>query len=273
LLGDTRPVDRVVTHYLLERELSDRIRRASREDRASLYSGVYTELFASLPDHPQHSRRSAGSDRPSSQLHLLAPELRSASVFLEIGCGDASLAFAAAARVGTVYGVDVTDALIDYSRAPSNFQFVPTGGVEIPLPGATADLAFSDQVLEHLHPDDAANQIREVYRILKTGGRYVCITPSRVTGPHDVSCYFDYEATCLHLREYDYASLRAVFRAAGFRKFACIAWVRGCRFRLPYALIRALEFSCLSLPNGSRAALTRARPASAIFGLNLIATK
>ena len=42
----------MIAHYRLERELSDRLRRASREARSRVYAEVYGELFASLPDHP-----------------------------------------------------------------------------------------------------------------------------------------------------------------------------------------------------------------------------
>jgi hypothetical protein len=30
----------------------------------------------------------------------------------------------------------------------------------------------------------------EINRILKPGGQYLCATPSRVTGPHDISVFF-----------------------------------------------------------------------------------
>jgi hypothetical protein len=109
--------------------------------------------------------------------------------------------------------------------------------------------------------------------VLRTGGRYLCITPSRVTGPHDVSCYFDYESTGLHLREYDYATLRAMFRDAGFRAISCTTWIWGRQLWLPYSLLRAVEALLLSLPPHWRARLTRPGSVQALLGLNLIATK
>ena len=272
-LGDDRPADRVLAHYVLERGLSDRLRSASREDRSLVYTEVYRELFASLPDHPQRRPIQEGLARADAQLHQIARQLLQQSVFLEIGCGDAALGFAAARQVHTAYGLDVTDALIDFSKAPPNFRFLRTRGVEIPLPAEEVDFAYSNQLLEHLHPEDAADQLREVCRVLKPGGRYRCITPSRVTGPHDISCYFDYEATCFHLREYDYGALRSLFRKAGFRNFRCTAPIRGRELRLPYAAIRALERSLLLLPAHIRASLTRLGLAQAILGLSVVATK
>src|SRR4051794_11318244 len=109
-LRDDRSIDRVLAHYLLERKLSDRLRRSSGEARHSVYTDVYKELFALLPDHPQRMipQRAA---RVDSELCRITRRLPPESVFLEIGCGDAALAFGAAGRVRKAYGLDVTDSL------------------------------------------------------------------------------------------------------------------------------------------------------------------
>jgi len=271
---DTRSPERLIAHYLLERQLADRLRCAPRDARGAVYGAVYTELAASLPDHPQNSpARSSAVDRVDGQLRQVASHLRNDSAFLEIGCGNAALAFAVAGRTSTAYAVDVTDAWIDFAVAPSNFQFARTTGVEIPLASASIDLAYSNQLMEHLHPDDAADQLREVYRVLKPGGRYICITPSRVTGPHDISCYFDYEATCFHLKEYDHGSLRALFRRAGFAEFRCNIFTRGRQLRIPYSVLRTLERFLLALTPQTRAVLTRPSPVCRVMGLSVIGIK
>lgn len=56
--------------------------------------------------------------------------------------------------------------------------------------------------MEHLHPDDAYEQLQEIYNALIPGGIYICITPNRLSGPHDVSQYFDSIATGFHPKEY-----------------------------------------------------------------------
>jgi SAM-dependent methyltransferase len=271
--GDDRSYERLVAHYLLERKLSDRLRHAPRDERAVVYTAVYNELFASLPDHPQNRRGPDNPSRITAQLQRVATYLRPDSLFLEIGCGDAALAFATGGRVRAAYGLDVTNALIDFATAPPNFTFLQTTSVDIPLPTATIDFAYSNQLMEHLHPDDAADQLGEVYRVLKPDGRYMCITPSRVTGPHDISAYFDYEATGLHLKEYDYGTLYSAFRRAGFREFSCFAAIRGCDVRLPYAAFRAAERGLMLLPAPLRARLTCFGPAQALLGLSVVATK
>jgi hypothetical protein len=53
-------------------------------------------------------------------------------VYLEIGYRSAALPFALADVSGESIGPDVTDALADFTSAPSNFRFVKTSGAEIP---------------------------------------------------------------------------------------------------------------------------------------------
>lgn len=234
-----------------------------------MYTEVYSKLFDSVPDHPQKTRpRVDGAKQLPVILRYVTPH----SAFLEVGGGDGALAIAVSPHVQLSYCLDVTDALIP-STAPENFRFVKTPGVEIALPDASIDFAYSNQLMEHLHPDDAADQLAEIRRVLKPNGMYLCTTPSRVTGPHDVSCYFSYEAEGFHLREYDYGSLRRVFRQAGFRHAKIVLVAKGRRFRAPYWALRPLEMSVLAMPPKLRAKLTSNVIASGIFGLNMIGVK
>jgi SAM-dependent methyltransferase len=238
---ERRSPERLAAHYMLERELAERLRQAPPPERARVYSEVYSELFASLPDHPQHAaERTSQSQRVGAQVSMLLPLLGGGRRYLEIGCGDAAVTFAMASHVRQAFGLDVTDALIHHTTAPENFRFLRTDGVHIPLPAASVDLAYSNQLMEHLHPDDAEAQLREVARVLAPGGLYLCRTPNRLTGPHDISAYFDYQATGFHLREYDYRSLRRLMKASGF---ASVRFVVGGRRRLPmpYALAAVME--------------------------------
>jgi SAM-dependent methyltransferase len=115
-------------------------------------------------------------------MRLLRPLLKPGRCILEIGCGSAALPFALADVSGESIGL-VTDALIDFTPAPSHFRFVTTSGVGIPLADASIGLAHSDRLMEHLDIDDAEPQIREVYRILKPGwDRHSNFTPARWRG-------------------------------------------------------------------------------------------
>lgn len=269
---DPRSDERLRAHYALELQLANRLLKASRSDRAQVYGEVYSELFASLPDHPQNTKRQDGQDKLDLEFARIRPFLSPTAVFLEIGCGDAALALRAAPHVAESIGLDVTGALVP-KQQPRNFTFLLSDGVNIRLGAQTVALAYSNQLLEHLHPQDAADQLREVVRVLAPGGRYYCSTPSRASGPHDISCYFDYQARGFHLKEYDYGSLRRVFLEAGFRKVDALV-VHGAKsYRVPYAILRALEIVVLALPKTLRARVSRNGHLSQILGVTVLAQR
>jgi ubiquinone/menaquinone biosynthesis C-methylase UbiE len=267
---DTRPPDRLIAHYELERRLADRLRFACRDERSRLYTEVYSELFDSLPDHPQKTAAGSRTDRIAKQVRLLKHRIRRGGVYLEIGCGDALLPFALSGFAQEVLGLDVTDALVDFAAAPSNFRFLKTDGVEIPLADNSVDLAHSDQLMEHLHVEDAEAQLREIHRVLRPGGCYVCKTPSSVTGPHDISVFFDEVARGMHMREYDYGSLRALMVQAGFRSVEFPLVVAGYRLATPpYQLLRGIERTLQGLPGRLRHTYL----ARFLMGVTAVATK
>jgi ubiquinone/menaquinone biosynthesis C-methylase UbiE len=268
--GDSRTPERLVAHYKLERRLADRLRVSSQGERSSLYGEVYSNLFDSLPDHPQKTSIRAPARRVADRVRLLGPLLTPNAVYLEVGCGNAALPFALSSIAGEVLGLDVTDVLIDYASAPLNFRFVKTEGVDIPLADNSVDFAHSDQLMEHIHTEDAVPQLREISRILKPGGQYLCATPSRVTGPHDISVFFDEVATGFHMREYDYRSLRDLFLSTGFSHVCFPLVARGIRFATPpYQVLRGIELALQAAP----ARLRRSRVAEVIMGVTALATK
>jgi SAM-dependent methyltransferase len=270
---DFRSGERLKVHYVLERRLAHRLANASQSERSRVYGEVYHELFESIKDHPQNTQ-----DRVNDAIHVegelpgLRPHLRSQDVYLEIGCGDAAVSYAVASIVATSIGLDVNDSLVDMTAAPKNFRFLKSDGIRIDLPDASVDFVHSNNLMEHVHPEDAKLQLREIVRVLKVGGKFRCVTPNRVTGPHDISVYFDYEPTGFHLREYDYGSLHALLKSAGFSK---ISFAIGSRreFVIPFVILRTMELCLFSLPKSIRAKLCRQGKIVNLAGLKALATK
>jgi len=60
---------------------------------------------------------------------------------------------------------------------PANFTLIISDGCSIPAQRNSVDVAYSNQLMEHLHPDDALEQVHNVLDVLKPGGVYICITP------------------------------------------------------------------------------------------------
>lgn len=130
---------------------------------------------------------------------MIIREVGANDVFLEVGGGDCRVALAVAPHVARSVVVDVTNQLVPADHGVANFNFVKTRGVEVPLPSESVSFIYSNQLMEHLHPEDAAAQLQELYRVLKPGGRYLCRTPSKVSGPHDVSMFFGDVARGMHM--------------------------------------------------------------------------
>jgi SAM-dependent methyltransferase len=252
---ERRTPERLRAHYEIERELADRLRGASRVERATLYGLVYDELFRRVPDHPQHTRKAdlAFQRRAvASRLRLLEPHVTRESVFMEIGPGDCSLALEIAGRARRVYAVDVSAEITKGLSIPANLDLVICSGAGFTIPPGTVDVAYSNQVLEHLHPDDAIDHIRSVRSALKPGGLYVCVTPNRLSGPHDISQYFDLVATGLHLKEYTARELIDIFTREGYRNVSVLTPVGGRRFSVNPGVVRMLEPCLAGIPRSIR---------------------
>jgi predicted methyltransferase len=92
--------------------------------------------------------------------------------------------------VRRVIAIDVSDRLLNIDQAPENFSFA-FGRHEHSGASRKLRLGYSNQLMEHLHPDDASEQLANVYRALKPGGVYCCVRPNRISGLHDISVYFE----------------------------------------------------------------------------------
>jgi SAM-dependent methyltransferase len=178
------------------------------------------------------------------------------------------------ARAQSVVAVDVDDALASAKPAPLNFRYLLSDGVSLPLPDSSISLAISNQLLEHIHPDDTLPHLREVKRILGAGGRYLIMTPSSVCGPHDISRYFDDRARGMHLREFDAETICNCLRAAGFKRLVFYA-ARGGHlfFSMPYWLARHLDLAFSLVPSPLHTLLVRNKLTRTLLGLTVVAYK
>jgi ubiquinone/menaquinone biosynthesis C-methylase UbiE len=201
------------------------------------------------------------------------------TVMAEVGPGRCHLAFRLARHVEKIYGVDVARAYLS-DNAPDNFEFRLTDGIHMPFPAFSLDLVVSNQLMEHLHPDDALDQLREIHRVLKVGGAYSCVTPNRVNGPHDCSSYFDdlpcpmsggnYIAAGLHFKEYTSREMIELFRQAGFRSIWLYIGARGRYLRVPKWVPASVEAVVQGFPADWR---KRSKLLSVIISNRVIAVK
>jgi SAM-dependent methyltransferase len=263
-------------HYRVERQLADRLRHATREERSSLYATLYDELFRRLPAHPQLASKQDPSARAAdvaSQMAVLRRFLTPRTTLLEIGAGDCALSIAAAPHVRKAIALDVSASITGGVAAPENFSLLLSDGREIPVPGGSIDVAYSNQLMEHLHPEDARDQLRSIVAALAPGGVYLCITPNRLSGPHDVSRTFDDEATGFHLKEYTTGELARLFREAGFSRVWAMVGARRRLVAFPVAPLGALEGALDALSAPLRRAVARRTPVRQLLEIRLVGQK
>jgi SAM-dependent methyltransferase len=261
---------RVQAQYEVERALAQRLRLAPREERRRLYRIVYDEFFRQFPLETQVADHSVDV---AWQLSLLAPFLRPDTVFMEVGAGDGRLALEIARRVRTVYAIDVSEEATTRLADAENVRLILSDGISIPVAEGSVSVAYSSQLMEHLHPDDAGDQLENVFRSLQPSGVYVCVTPNRLSGPHDVSKFFDPVATGFHLHEYTVAELARLFREVGFSGVRVVLGARGRYASASPAPIIGFESLVARLPRRVRRRVAASLPARALLGIRLVGRK
>lgn len=259
-LPPDRTYQQLLHHYCVEKELADKLRGSSRNERTELYGTLYEELFQRVPDHPRLTRRDSHQKSHAatqSKLRLLQSFVDNNSTVVEIAAGDCRCAIELCSHVKEVYAVDISDQSGQLRAYPENFHQIIYDGYQLDLPDNLADLTFSDQLIEHIHPQDILLHFQLAWRILKPQGQYLLRTPHRLSGPHDISGYFCNQSQGFHLKEYGYRQLIALLRKAGFKSFRSVHSWKGVSISLPLRIALELERIIACLPQKLRRSLAR----------------
>lgn len=244
VITETRTIEQLRKDYEIEKELASRLRNASKDERRVLYSSLYDEMFRRTPLHPQIINKASPEiieARVRVQMKFLRRFLKPDFIFLEIGPGDCSLSIAVTKYVHSVVGIDVSSVITNNLKLPSNFKLIVSDGSSIPVTKNSINIAYSNQLMEHLHPDDAYEQLKNVYKVLTNNGIYICSTPNKLSGPHDISKYFEKVASGFHLKEYSTCELVKLFKKAGFKSCDIYVGTKGIFVHLPYVFTWILE--------------------------------
>jgi len=107
-------------------------------------------------------------------------EVKSGEVCVDLGSGrgtDVLRMAEAAGEEGFAFGIDISDGMLATARenarkfGVSNVKFIQSELEKLELPDHTADLVVSNCTINHA--TDKAAVWKEIYRILKKGGRFV----------------------------------------------------------------------------------------------------
>ncbi len=271
-----RSEEQLREQYELEKRLAEKLRNSGKEEREVLYKLVYDELFKTTHDHPQAVRKiepERGLKKVAREFAVVRHFIGSHTTFLEIGAGDCQFSMKVAEHVCKAYAIEVSEELTAGLKQPANFELIVGDACSFAIPSGSVDFAYSNQVLEHLHPEDAMDHLRRVHAVLGLGGTYMCRTPNRLNGPWDVSRYFDLEARGLHLREYTNGELADLCKMAGFKRVRVYVRAKGLHLTLPVFPFRWLEAVLSMFPAEARGALANWYPVRRLLGVNLVAAK
>lgn len=90
------------------------------------------------------------------------------------------------------------------------------------------DVAFSDNVLEHISILDYSSHFQSVFNSLKPGGKFIIIIPNKLFGPSDITRILDNSSSGKtlakggHLNESTYTEMNYLLSKAGFTNFQTV---------------------------------------------------
>ena len=111
---------------------------------------------------------------------------------LDVGCGTGSLAIAAKGRVGSlgrVHGIDASAAMVARATKKARKRgidvlFEQAVAEALPFPDAQFDVVLSTVMLHHLSRDARRACAREMWRVVKPGGRVFAVDFGAPSSPH-----------------------------------------------------------------------------------------
>jgi SAM-dependent methyltransferase len=195
-----------------------RIRTASPQQRGKIYEEIYDRAAdGAAQAEPVRTPMPRRRKRLSIYSRIIGA---GHGAILELGCGSGDLTCALADLSERVVGIDMSGESLAIARRRVDGQLAPEKAAKVEFFKMNAvkpefsdrsfDYAVSTSMIEHLHPEDVDTHLREVWRVLRPGGRYLVWCPNRLGHHKDRPD---------HLSMLSFADLCAKMDAAGFRDF------------------------------------------------------
>ncbi len=218
----------ILRHWELEKRLTEELLTSTPENRWDVFERCYSTLYGELWWLNQFI--GTGSTILPSQRYKNWIELigQPPKKIYEIGSGKGDMITYLAS-----YGFECKATEITRERGKNmlqnllicNLSWGISDGVHLERFESpdSYDVVISDQVIEHLHPDDLYEHFKGVFSVLSSEGRYIFATPHRYMGPSDVSKVFKCDKPVgMHLKEYTYQELKDLLEQAGFKDICAV---------------------------------------------------
>jgi SAM-dependent methyltransferase len=217
----------ILTHWELEKSLTKQLLESSHENRWEIFDRCYTKLYSELDWLNKFIGSSHVALTPST-LYAMWPIIigEPPKNIYEIGSGKGELINYLANYGYNCKGTEITRERGEkHVSEHTNLSWGISDGVHLNQfeSADTYDVVVSNQVIEHIHPDDLVEHFNSVRSILINGGRYIITTPHKFVGPSDISRVFRCNKPMgMHLREYSYQELRKLLNRSGFDKIFAV---------------------------------------------------
>ena len=124
---------------------------------------------------------------------------------LDVACGDGYGCRILSLNVGQVIGIDINEGLIANNNQRNdhgNIRYAVDNAFGLSLGDGSVSGCTAMELIEHLPVDQVDTFVKEVRRVVKPGGAFICSTPQNSHGEIPVVPW--------HLREYSAPELRAI---------------------------------------------------------------
>jgi 2-polyprenyl-3-methyl-5-hydroxy-6-metoxy-1,4-benzoquinol methylase len=199
-------------------------------EREELFTAAYGGLTTILREMRARDGRDLDAPMGFNAAHfdsivdLVGPPPRT---MLDVGCSTGTLVRTLIAHGYDAYGIDISEGLVSKATELANKSFgqdlserFSAGNfLRHDFGSRTFDFIHSNDVLEHIHWDEAIDFLSKCHRLMRPGGVLWLITPNRLTGPGDATTLklpWGTPAIGLHLKEYTLAELSTLLRQASF---------------------------------------------------------
>lgn len=228
--------DMIYLHWELEKKLANTLRQSKKRDRWKVTTDCYREFYNQLPwlKELNHSVDTHFFEKRARVMSRLMGT--SVKRIYEIGSGTGRILSRLAGEGHLCRGMDIFTARgLEDKKDQSNLTIGVSDGVHLDRFERTRsfDVVFSENVIEHLHPDDLFEHFQSVYSLLDKGGKYILKTPHVFSGPHGLEKIFGLKILQgFHLKEYSYCEIRALAFQSGFRSIKAVVQFPFCIKRI-----------------------------------------
>ena len=213
----------ILQHWTLEKRLRNDLLTSTPENRWEVFEKAYDELYSEIAWLTALTNSDSGIEEDYDAFHLWEQIIGTPPCKIyEVGSGRGELISYLAKQGFECKGTEITRQRgKKWTGQLVNISWGTSDGIHLDRfePRQIYDVIITNQVIEHMHPDDVFDHLKATCAILKPGGRYILSTPHYADGPTDVTRVFGYdELMAMHLKEYTYAELRHMLLQAGYHR-------------------------------------------------------